>query len=191
MNNFIEEYQLVSEQDCDYIVDWFEDNVEYHRHGWIGADREVNTEVKDSTDISMDFREPNDRVTEIIIDALNAATEQYKKKYYHLDDIQYWSLFSGYNLQRYFPGQGYPSTHCEQNHLSLPMNMMVWTIYLNDVTDKGGTFFPYQRQLVSAKKGKVCIFPAPWTRHMHRGVISPTQTKYIATGWYSFDDETK
>ena len=29
------------------------------------------------------------------------------------------------------------------------------------------------------------IWPCDWT-HVHRGVTSPTQTKYIATGWYTY-----
>lgn len=57
--------------------------------------------------------------------------------------------------------------------------------YLNTVTDEGGTEFLNQELKISAEKGKTVIWPADWT-HTHRGVASPTQEKYIITGWLSF-----
>jgi hypothetical protein len=39
--------------------------------------------------------------------------------------------------------------------------------------------------VVSAEKGKTAIFPAALT-HVHRGVVSPTQHKYLLTGWLSW-----
>jgi len=41
---------------------------------------------------------------------------------------------------------------------------------------------------VSAEEGKMVIWPAYWT-HVHHGVVSTTQTKYIATGWFEFITE--
>ena len=43
----------------------------------------------------------------------------------------------------------------------------------------------YQNLRVSAKKGTTLIWPTDFT-HTHRSQISPTQEKYIATGWYEF-----
>ena len=188
MNNFIEEYQLVSKEDCNYIINWFEPQTNLHQPGLVGINPSVvDLKCKDSTDIHMDIRNQDDRVTDILMSAIEIAIKEYKEKYYWLDHVDPWNIFSGYNLQRYLPGQGYPATHSEQSGSGEQSNcLLVWTIYLNDVTDEGGTFFPYQRQLVSAKAGKVCLFPGPWT-HMHRGVISPTQTKYIATGWFNYN----
>ena len=57
--------------------------------------------------------------------------------------------------------------------------------YLNDVEDKGETEFVLQNLKVKAEKGKTLIWPADWT-HTHRGIISPTQEKYIVTGWFNF-----
>ena len=37
---------------------------------------------------------------------------------------------------------------------------------------------------VQPRKGLTVIWPADWT-HTHRGVPSPSQDKYIATGWYN------
>ena len=57
--------------------------------------------------------------------------------------------------------------------------------YLNDVTDQGGTEFYNQKIITEPKKGLTLIWPADWT-HTHRGIASPTQDKYIATGWLSY-----
>ena len=57
--------------------------------------------------------------------------------------------------------------------------------YLNDVDDGGETEFLYQDVKTKAVKGKTVIFPVEWT-HTHRGIPSPTQDKYIITGWFSF-----
>ena len=184
MNNFIEEYDLVSPEDCKKIIDFFEDRVELQRDGTVGEKDSVDKKHKDSTDMHLDFCNSL-AINEIILDGLGKALEQYKEKYYYMDTLCPWSIYSSYNLQRYYPNQGYPAIHQEQGPKGKDASrMLVWSLYLNDVSD-GGTHFHYQRQLVSAKAGKVILFPAAWT-HMHSGQISPTTTKYIATGWFLY-----
>ena len=39
---------------------------------------------------------------------------------------------------------------------------------------------------LEAKEGRLVIWPAFFT-HTHKGVVSKTQTKYIATGWFNYD----
>ena len=62
---------------------------------------------------------------------------------------------------------------------------LAFMTYLNDVQDEGGTEFYYQRLKSPARKGLTLIWPVDWT-HLHRGVVSPTEEKYIITGWFSF-----
>jgi hypothetical protein len=57
-------------------------------------------------------------------------------------------------------------------------------IYLNTVKDRGETEFYYQHHFESAVEGKLVIWPSDWT-HLHRGVPSPTETKYVLTGWFN------
>jgi len=45
----------------------------------------------------------------------------------------------------------------------------------------------YQGKEVKPKKGLTAIWPTDFT-HTHRGVVSPTQRKTIATGWFNFLD---
>ena len=55
-------------------------------------------------------------------------------------------------------------------------------LYCNTLK-KGGTHFPFQEKTLTAKKGKLIIWPSDFT-HPHVGVISKTQEKYIVTGWF-------
>jgi len=89
-----------------------------------------------------------------------------------------------FNVQHYAKGEGYPVWHSEYNTTS-PHNLrhLVWMLYLNDVPN-GGTEFLYQDEVLQAEKGKMVIWPAYFT-HTHRGIISATHEKYIATGWVS------
>jgi hypothetical protein len=57
--------------------------------------------------------------------------------------------------------------------------------YLNDVNDGGETHFYHQELKVQPRKGLTLIWPADWT-YTHRGIASPTEDKYIVTGWYSY-----
>jgi hypothetical protein len=86
------------------------------------------------------------------------------------------------NIQYYKPEEGYPALHYERSYTT-PHRQLVYMMYLNTVTDKGGTRFVYQNITLSAIKGDLYIWPADFT-HLHHGVISPTQEKYIVTGWF-------
>jgi hypothetical protein len=59
------------------------------------------------------------------------------------------------------------------------------TTSLNDVTDQGETEWFYQKVKVKPERGLTVFWPTDWT-FIHRGIASPSQEKYIATGWYSY-----
>ena len=96
-----------------------------------------------------------------------------------------WEIYYTFNMQRYLPGEGYSAYHCERAGLSTGDRMGVWMIYLNDVHDRGWTEFYYQQHYEKAEAGKLCIWPCDFT-HLHRGIISHTETKYVITGWFSW-----
>lgn len=179
-NNFIEEYlNQVSVDDCNAIISWFESNKSLQTDGYSFGGG------KKSKDISIDSYS-DIQVNKIILQSLQNSVSEYKKKYTYLNDIPEWSMYWMYNIQKYLPGEGYPQTHYEWS-MQCPNRMLVWTLYLNDVTDDGQTYFPYQNYYIESKTGKIVLFPTDWT-HMHHGIISKTQTKYIATGWFTYID---
>ena len=57
--------------------------------------------------------------------------------------------------------------------------------YLNDIKKGGETEFYYQKLKIKPETGLTLLWGCDWT-FTHRGITSPTETKYIATGWYSY-----
>lgn len=145
--------------------------------------------TKKSTDImfSQDIYklpEWNSLIDSMII-SLDEGLKEYVEKFEVLNHMNSFSL-STFNMQKYNPSEGFYGWHCERNGNKKYINrMLVWMIYLNDVKD-GGTEFLYQNHKVEAEQGKLLIWPSDWT-HTHRGIISNQQTKYILTGWYSYN----
>ena len=93
-----------------------------------------------------------------------------------------WQPDNNFNFQKYNPGQGYPHSHCENTGRDTS-RVLVWMFYLNTITDNGGTYFNSYDKITDSIEGRCVIWPAHWTHH-HKGIISNTQTKYIATGWF-------
>ena len=105
-----------------------------------------------------------------------------------MEQLDPWEIHHTFNIQRYLPGEGYSDYHCERAGVTTGNRMGVWMIYLNDVHDRGWTEFYYQQHYEKAEAGKLVIWPCDWT-HLHRGIISHTETKYIITGWFSWIKE--
>ena len=94
-------------------------------------------------------------------------------------------MTEGFNIQRYLPPeQGFKAFHMERQSILTSKRLFVFMLYLNTVNDKGGTEFKYYNHIEKAEAGKLLIWPPDFT-HTHRGVVSPTEKKYIITGWYS------
>ena len=170
---------------CKKIIDFFEDNKDLQFRGRFVVDgKQVrNPEVKDSKDITLYFND--DTVPTIIISKiLETYTDVYLDTFRSTHIVDPFSVEMGYNLQRYNPGQGYHLLHCENYGRGIE-RVLAWTLYLNTVTDGGGTYYPEYDKTIDAVEGRLCIFPAFWT-HAHKGIVSNTETKYIATGWYIY-----
>jgi hypothetical protein len=94
-----------------------------------------------------------------------------------------------FNLQHYAPGEGFFQWHSEraQHTPKTIRRHLVYMTYLNTVKDEGYTEFLFQNIRVQPQQGLTLIWPADWT-WTHRGVTSPTEHKYIATGWLGFTE---
>tara|TARA_R100001015_G_C4538041_1_gene102743 strand:+ start:35 stop:628 length:594 start_codon:yes stop_codon:yes gene_type:complete len=181
-NNFIAGW-YIDPKVCDDLIDKFEKSP-YTIPGILG-NKKVDRTQKISRDLGI-----NPKCTDSDVQAyykeLNQALENYKKKYTYSDKWQNgWALVEPWNIQKYNPGEGYFGLHCERSGLDTSLRHLVFMTYLNDVTDEGETEWHYQKIKVKPEKGLTVIWGTDWT-FMHKGIISPTQTKYIATGWYSY-----
>ena len=187
MLSFIEEYKnALTSTECEKIIEYM--NSTELSPGIVGGG--INREIKDSFDRTM-WLDADDgygasEINKLIHTCLKKWSCVYTEKHHQLKNIHKWDLDIVYNLQKYNPRQCYHKSHCENSgYPSTSNRMLAWMIYLNTVNDEGGTFFDNFGFKTKAIEGSLLIWPAYWTHH-HRGIPSPTETKYIATGWFSF-----
>jgi hypothetical protein len=144
----------------------------------------VNKEFKDSIDCGLSY---NSDLFSKYTTQLNSVALKYIEKYPWCNYYNPWGIISEINIQHYAPGGGYFGWHTERGGTS-PNEVsrhLVFMTYLNDVTDAGETEWANQKLKIKPQKGLTVIWPTDWT-FTHRGVVSPTQDKYIATGWFHY-----
>ena len=122
------------------------------------------------------------------LNGLFASMHQYKQEFPECyEHLEMWALRRDIKVQHYSPGTAYYDWHTENNgEAQYILRHLVYMTYLNDIEDEGGTEFLHQNIKIKPEKGLTLMWPADWT-HTHRGVVSMTEEKYIATGWFVFD----
>ena len=187
MQNFINQYRnTLSLDECNQIISWMDLKHSDQIPGKLGSLGRVDLSKKSSRDLELSFMEKNP-VNELIASAVMQSVTTYKKQHSELvTHLPEWSPYAGYNIQKYLPNNAYYATHCEHGWSDAPSKrILAWMIYLNTIKKGGGTEFPILRKKIKAEAGKCVIWPSGWT-HMHRGIVASDETKYIATGWFSY-----
>ena len=181
MIDFIEVYDnILSHGECEEIIEYIDSN-EKIRGNFNG---QYQPRIKDSWEVPGQRLDEPININKFLERALRQSVEQYWVKHPQIKLINSWGPSLGYNLQKYEPRQGYFSVHCENAGQESGIHrMLVWMIYLNTVTDGGGTYFENYDRITDAVEGRCVLWPPYWT-HFHKGIVSNTQTKYIATGWF-------
>ena len=140
------------------------------------------------------FKVSIDKQRDHVYKILNNCMKEYVSLHPFLNKICVkWKVDLFSNLQKYVPGNFYKTEHCEvgvggKEQKRAFRRILAWMIYLNDIKKGGGTCWPQQNFISTAKEGDLYIWPAGWT-HSHYGMIAPYETKYILTGWCSFIEE--
>lgn len=151
--------------------------------------QKVDTDFKVATQMECKFSEKNSRIllsksVNYIWDALKIGIQDYVKLYPYANKLNLdWGMSNEFNLQFYNPNEGFRSWHAE--NLPFLERFLVWTIYLSNTPD-AGTEFLHQNHIEECEMGKVVICPADW-QFTHRGQISNSHCKFIATGWYNYN----
>ena len=190
LNNFIEGW-YINPKMCDNLITYFENSPDKEKGGSLNSktNKIEYSSRKISTDLGI-YHKHNKNSQEVrdYCDELFKVLEKYKKKYKYCDiNQEAWDIAVPFNIQKYKPHEGFLDFHCERNtgHGGGSLRHLVFMTYLNDVTDGGETEFFYQKLKVKPEKGLTLIWGADWT-FTHKGVTSPTQTKYITTGWFNY-----
>jgi hypothetical protein len=183
VTDFIHEEYLDDITVCDALIEYF--HTKTPERGVVNTDKGpiIDLDVRDSYDVPLDVGV----LAVNYFNNLQTVIDSYVEKYVYSQMVTRWGLDELANIQHYLPGGGYKKWHYERSGRSIKhlTRHLVFMTYLNDVTDAGGTEFMYQNKIVTPKKGLTIIWPADWT-HTHRSIVSPTQDKYIITGWLSY-----
>ena len=178
MSDFIHTVQMDDTSLCDDLIMYYNSNTEFKQRGLSDGGDKTSTDVVVHTTST-------DKTILKYLDFLRNSVSGYREKY---DAFTFPLGFSEpYLIQHYEPGEGFLSWHCERAGHQTHQRALVFMTYLNDVTDGGETQWLYQGKQIQPKKGLTAIWPTDFT-HTHRGVVSPTQPKTIATGWFNFLD---
>lgn len=190
-DNFVGVYdECFSDKFCDDIVDYFEwcqkNNRSYKRpeDEIIKKDDSVNLNPSTPQEISFMFSNVTGFIQEFNDKFWNVCYKEYIDRYSTLKQYDQHTIYS-YKVQKTVPAGGYHVWHCEDGSKEFSKRIGVYILYLNDVDEGGETEFLYLSKRISAKKGRLIIFPSnyPWT---HRGNPPLSSTKYIMTGWIEF-----
>lgn len=148
--------------------------------------------AKVSTDISLVALDRSDpeafALAEVIVRGVSAALARYLQErplFQRCCPDEELFVTPIFNLQRYAPGEGFKRWHCDwtiSDEATEPVHrVLAWILYCNTLPE-GGTEFHWQEHHEEAERGKLVIFPAG-PSHIHRGRVSHSHTKTIATGW--------
>ena len=188
LNNFIGGW-YISKEVCRDLIKYYEQSSD-KSDGMVAFNgiSVVNKSIKSSTDVNISINYKDTKILNYYKE-LDKVCEEYKKKYKYSDEDQSeWGLTEDWILQKYNPTEGYFRRHYEKSGGGKYVNRhLVFMTYLNDVDDGGETEFYYQKLKVKPEIGLTLIWGSDWT-FTHNGVTSPTETKYIATGWFSYTE---
>ena len=108
---------------------------------------------------------------------------------------QFWSIpnldITGLRIQRYFKNDGFYREHVDGLPWDIPRpdgngrnqtRVLAVLVYLNTVTDGGGTGFSVHGHSVDAEIGKIVVFPTTWT-HPHMGLVPYSSDKWIISSF--------
>ncbi len=182
---FIGFYYMDDTSICDGLINLFDRSPKFEGVIVKNGVKTVAPKTKLSTDVSIE----NDKEPEVqaYLTHLQKCVELYIESFKYCNEYASFNLIENFNIQMYKPNEGYFSWHTERGSAIPPVSTrhLVFMTYLNDVSDAGETEFYYQKLKVKPEKGLTLLWPADWT-HTHRGITSPTETKYIVTGWLNY-----
>ena len=182
MENFIHTFNI-DKKICNQLINYHKKNKEYKVNGFSTNQnnlKEINKNIKDSVDVYF-YNQSQNKTIQNYFNQLSKGLNDYLNKY---EISSYVNTEMINNIQYYPPNGGYKVWHCERSSLDTSKRFLAYMTYLNDVTEGGETEFYWQNVSFKPKKGLSLIWPADFT-HTHRGIVSKTQEKYIATGWYN------
>jgi hypothetical protein len=89
------------------------------------------------------------------------------------------------SIKKYPKDVGFFGTHTDAGPGYAASRVLSLVVYLNDVEDGGGTYFPDLDLMVKAEKGKALVFPSSYL-YRHSGEVPKSNEKYSITGFWHY-----
>ncbi|MFZ4567177.1 MAG: 2OG-Fe(II) oxygenase [Prochlorococcaceae cyanobacterium] len=179
---------------ADAVMGFFDRRPDLHRRGvaFGGDPSDPRGPAKVSTDITLvapDAADPEaEGLAEALLRGVTAGLREVLRERPLLQEVcpgQQLFVVPLLNLQRYAPGEGFHRWHADwttDDDATEPIRrVLAWILYC-DTVPEAGTEFHWQDHHEEAERGKLLIFPAG-VSHVHRGRVSASHSKTIATGW--------
>lgn len=194
-------HNVFPENFCKHLIDEFERNVssgagsnrqrseKAYKHNKDDVHMELNIAGQTMTPFKHRYNDKkihNVSVQNMFFDGLQYCYNHYSEEYSILktDNIN----GSAMKMQRTNPGGGYHVWHSEQGTGDHASRVLVYTLYLNTLSEKDGgeTEYLYQKRRIQPRASTMVLWPAAFT-HVHRGnTVLGDQAKYIVTGWFYY-----
>lgn len=116
--------------------------------------------------------------------AVHEHVEIYRKHWSVLRTVP--TMQAGLLIQKYPAREGFYRMHVDAGHPQVFDRILAILLYLNDVETGGETHFPHFDLKVSAREGRMVLFPVHWP-HMHAGLEPQSGDKYILTSFLRYD----
>tara|TARA_B100001778_G_scaffold160880_1_gene132183 strand:+ start:254 stop:940 length:687 start_codon:yes stop_codon:yes gene_type:complete len=193
--DFIFEFPKSLDKDfCDDLIEKFE-NDDRKYQGVIGGNSHtgglVNRDIKSTYDLTLSDKNDYKKEDNVLFHALKKGMLAYFEHCktisesvlnIHAMTSTYDVQDTGYQVQRYEPGEFYVWHHDFNEHSFYGSRQITYIWYLNTIKDGSGyTEFACGKK-VKPRVGKLVIFPSSW-QYIHRGYPSKSKRKYICTGW--------
>ena len=188
-NNFINGW-YTNQNNCKNLIKYFEDNINKTVKGTVNRNNKatIDKSYKESTDLNCNINDDSKILQKYLKENLKPSVDAYINNYKYSSELhQRWYICPNFNIQKYLPNQGFKAYHFERD-LNTVLRHLVFTTYLNNIEDNGETEFYYQKIKIKPEQGLTVIFPADWT-FTYRCIVSKTQTKYIITGWFAYNNQ--
>ena len=187
LDNFIISYQgLLTRSLCKTLISLFKDSDKKTKGKVFDANgQHVEALEKVSLELVLDtegkwaepHRELHEKVSQAVMSYVNSVPA-----------LQVAPLcWSAYKMKCYKKNKGQFKWHFDAASKSSFQRQLAIILYLNDVTQGGGTHFYHQQVGTSPRQGDAILFPPFWT-HMHCGDIPVSEDKYIITSFAEFQE---
>lgn len=181
LDNFIGGWFIDDLSLCDDLIQYHKSNP--NKFDGLSGKGVSDKQYKDSVDAVIDDEGLRTRY----LNSMFSVCKQYIEKYSFCNYYSEFGVNKTPTIQYYKPTAGFHAWHCEKSRAEpiIAARHLVYMTYLNDVDDGGETEFYYQKIKIKPRKGLTLIWPTEWT-FTHRGIPSPSEEKYIVTGWFNF-----